>query len=128
GAATLFVSVAPAASVEGGSENTDPNANAGVDTDGDGIIDGSGDTDGDGIIDGPGVPVGSATGGGGGGTPTYTGNLSLEYGDNHHLVILRELPDVKYFVVQGPVNWVIGLDSVRPFRVDRAENPPRIMI
>jgi hypothetical protein len=59
---------------------------------------------------------------------TYPGNLSLEYGDHHHLVIVRELPDTKTADGQDTVNWVIGLDSVRPFRVDRAENPPRIMV
>jgi hypothetical protein len=59
---------------------------------------------------------------------TYPGNLSLEYGDHHHLVIVRELPDAKDAVGQETVNWVIGLDSVRPFRVDRATNPPRITI
>lgn len=59
---------------------------------------------------------------------TYTGNLSLSYGDHHHLVIVRELPDAKDPAGQDTVNWVIGLDSVRPFRVDRAENPPRVMI
>ncbi len=59
---------------------------------------------------------------------TYAGNLSLEYGDHHHLVIVRELPDGKTAYGQDTVNWVIGLDSVRPFRVDRAENPPRVMV
>jgi hypothetical protein len=54
---------------------------------------------------------------------TYPGNLSLEYGDHHHLEIVRELPDGK-----RTVNWVIGLDSVRPFRVDRAGNPPRVTV
>jgi hypothetical protein len=127
GTAHLMVSVAPAASVEGGGGNTDPNVEAGVDADGDGIIDGSGDTDGDGIIDGPGVPVDSG-GGGATGTPTYTGNLSLEYGDHHHLVIVRELPDAKDLLGQDTVNCVIGLDSGRPFRVDRADNPPRVTI
>ena len=127
GTATLFVSIAPAASVEGGS-TPDPNVQEGVDADGDGIIDGSGDTDGDGIVDGPGVPVGQGGGGSASGTPTYTGNLSLEYGDHHHLVIVRELPDGKDFIGQDTVNWVIGLDSLRPFRVDRAENPTRVMI
>lgn len=58
---------------------------------------------------------------------TYSGNLSLEYGDHHHLVIVRELPDTQAFG-QSSVNWVIGLDSERPFRVDRAANPPRVMI
>jgi hypothetical protein len=50
---------------------------------------------------------------------TYTGNLSLAYGDHHHLVIVRELPDGKDPAGQDTVNWVIGLDGVRPFRVDR---------
>ena len=50
---------------------------------------------------------------------TYTGNLSLEYGDHHHLQIVRELPDGKDAAGQDTVNWVIGLDSLRPFRVDR---------
>jgi hypothetical protein len=59
---------------------------------------------------------------------TYTGNLSLEYGDHHHLVIVRELPDGKDPAGQDSVNWAIGLDSVRPFRVDRVDNPPRVMI
>jgi hypothetical protein len=48
---------------------------------------------------------------------TYTGNLALEYGDHHHLQIVRKLPDA-----QNTVVWVIGLDSVRPFRVDRSED------
>jgi hypothetical protein len=59
---------------------------------------------------------------------TYTGNLSLDYGDHHHLAIVRELPDAKDPAGQDTVNWVIGLDSLRPFRVDRADNPPRVMI
>jgi hypothetical protein len=59
---------------------------------------------------------------------TYTGNLSLDYGDHHHLVIVRELPDGKDAAGQDTVNWVIGLDSPRPFRVDRAGNPPRVTI
>src|SRR4051794_18167507 len=49
---------------------------------------------------------------------TYTGNLSLDYGDHHHLQIVRRLPDAPDTVV-----WVIGLDSLRPFRVDRSEDP-----
>ena len=58
------------------------------------------------------------------GTPsTYDGNLSLEYGDHRHLQIVRKLPDG-----QNTVVWVIGLDSVRPFRVDRAEDPTRITV
>jgi hypothetical protein len=59
---------------------------------------------------------------------TYAGNLSLEYGDHHHLQIVRELPDGKDAAAQETVNWVIGLDAVRPFRVDRAANPPRVTI
>jgi hypothetical protein len=79
GAATLFVSIAPAASV---------------------------DTS---VPDSP--------------QQTYTGNLSLSYGDHHHLEIVRELPDGKDPAGQDTVNWVIGLDSVRPFRVDRSRDP-----
>ncbi len=54
---------------------------------------------------------------------TYLGDLSLRYGDHHHLQIVRELPD-------GPdsIVWVIGLDGTRPFVVDRAENPPRVTV
>ena len=54
---------------------------------------------------------------------TYDGNLSLEYGDHSHLQIVRKLPDA-----QNTVVWVIGLDSVRPFRVDRAADPPRVTV
>jgi hypothetical protein len=54
---------------------------------------------------------------------TYLGNLSLEYGDHHHLQIVRKLPDAESAVV-----WVIGLDAPRPFRVDRAANPPRVTV
>jgi hypothetical protein len=50
---------------------------------------------------------------------TYTGNLSLAYGEHRHLEIVRELPDGKDAAGKDTVNWVIGLDSVRPFRVDR---------
>jgi hypothetical protein len=54
---------------------------------------------------------------------TYTGNVSLEYGEHQHLQIVRELPDATNTVV-----WVIGLDSVRPFRVDRAQDPRRVTV
>ncbi|MFI5053628.1 MAG: hypothetical protein ACHQDE_04645 [Acidimicrobiia bacterium] len=54
---------------------------------------------------------------------TYTGNLSLAYGDHHHLQIVRKLPDGS-----NTVEWVIGLDGRRPFLVDRAENPARITV
>ncbi len=54
---------------------------------------------------------------------TYGGNLSLEYGDHHHLQIVRELPDGR-----NTVRWVIGLDGVRPFRVDRAADPTRVTV
>ena len=47
----------------------------------------------------------------------------LEYGEHHHLQIVRELPDTA-----DTVMWVIGLDSVRPFRVDRAEDPRRVTV
>jgi len=47
---------------------------------------------------------------------TYLGNLALQYGDHHHLEIVRELPDGKTPDGQDTVNWVIGLDATRPFR------------
>jgi hypothetical protein len=50
--------------------------------------------------------------------PTYLGNLLLRYGEHHHLMIVRELPDV-----DGGIHWVIGLDSKRPFAVDAARYP-----
>ena len=59
---------------------------------------------------------------------TYTGNLSLLYDGQHHLEIVRELPDAKGADGQDTVNWVIGLDAMRPFRVDRASNPPRVIV
>jgi hypothetical protein len=55
--------------------------------------------------------------------PTYTGNLLLDYGEHHHLVIVRKLPDG-----DNTVQWVIGLDGVRPFVVDRAPDPSRIAV
>jgi hypothetical protein len=54
---------------------------------------------------------------------TYKGNLSLSYGDHHHLQIVRKLPDV-----DNTVTWVIGLDGPRPFVVDRAEDPPSVSV
>ncbi len=54
---------------------------------------------------------------------TYTGNLSLEYGDHNHLQIVRKLPDGN-----NTVSWVIGLDAVRPFIVDRAKDPTTITV
>jgi hypothetical protein len=47
---------------------------------------------------------------------TYKGNLALSYGEHHHLQMVRKL-----FDGTDTVRWVIGLDSVRPFRVDRAQ-------
>jgi hypothetical protein len=54
---------------------------------------------------------------------TYSGNLLLQYGDHHHLVVVRKFDDVL-----GTVRWVIGLDARRPFLVDSAANPTRISI
>jgi hypothetical protein len=58
-----------------------------------------------------------------GNPPTYTGNTILGYGEHHHLVIVRRLPDG-----DNTVQWVIGLDEVRPFVVDRAPDPSRIAV
>ena len=54
---------------------------------------------------------------------TYFGNLSLQYGDHHHLVLVRKFDDAL-----GSVRWVIALDGKRPFLVDSAANPTRISI
>lgn len=54
---------------------------------------------------------------------TYMGNLALGYGDHHHLQIVRKLRDGENRVI-----WVIGLDSRRPFLVDRATDPARITV
>ena len=54
---------------------------------------------------------------------TYRGNLRLSYGENHHLEIVQKLPDVL-----GAIEWVIGLDSERPFVVDSAAGPPRVSV
>ena len=68
------------------------------------------------------VPAASTDASIDGNPSTYAGNLSLAYGDHHHLQIVRELPDGKDAAGQETVNWVIGLDSTRPFRVDRYED------
>ncbi|MFN8025802.1 MAG: hypothetical protein U0W40_05400 [Acidimicrobiia bacterium] len=54
---------------------------------------------------------------------TYKGNLRLSYGATHHLQIVEKTCDG-----DGTVNWVIGLDSVRPFVVDRAVDPIRVSV
>jgi hypothetical protein len=54
---------------------------------------------------------------------TYKGNLRLAYGPTHHLQIVQKLCDG-----DGTVTWVIGLDGVRPFVVDRATDPIRVSI
>ena len=54
---------------------------------------------------------------------TYLGNLTLLYGEHHHLQIVRKLADG-----ENTVNWIIGLDGVRPFIVDAAEYPTRITV
>lgn len=54
---------------------------------------------------------------------TYFGNLLLQYGEHHHLVLVRKFDDHL-----GSVRWVIALDERRPFRVDSAADPPRITV
>ena len=54
---------------------------------------------------------------------TYRGNLRLQYRGAHHLEIVQKTCDG-----EGTVNWIIGLDGVRPFVVDRAENPSRVNV
>jgi len=54
---------------------------------------------------------------------TYFGNLLLQYGEHHHLVLVRKFVDVL-----GAVRWVIALDAERPFLVDSAVDPTRITV
>jgi hypothetical protein len=54
---------------------------------------------------------------------TYKGNLRLSYGQTHHLQIVQKTCDG-----DQTVNWVIGLDGVRPFVVDRAVDPIRVSV
>jgi hypothetical protein len=54
---------------------------------------------------------------------TYRGNLRLSYEGEHHLQIVQKTCDS-----DGAVNWIIGLDSVRPFVVDRAQDPSRVNV
>jgi hypothetical protein len=54
---------------------------------------------------------------------TYFGNLFLQYGAHHHLVLVRKLVDVP-----GGVRWIIALDAERPFLVDSAVDPTRITV
>lgn len=54
---------------------------------------------------------------------TYRGNLRLSYGRTHHLQIVQKTCDG-----DGTVNWIIGLDGVRPFVVDRAVDPIRVSV
>jgi hypothetical protein len=52
---------------------------------------------------------------------TYLGNLRLSLRGTHHTCIVRHLADGL-----GTVNWLIGLDTKRPFTVDAYNNPPRV--
>jgi hypothetical protein len=53
---------------------------------------------------------------------TYLGNLRLALSpDMHHTCIVRHMEDGL-----GTVNWLIGLDTKRPFTVDAYNNPPRV--
>jgi hypothetical protein len=52
---------------------------------------------------------------------TYLGNLRLALRGMHHTCIVRHMADGL-----GTVNWLIGLDTKRPFTVDAYNNPPRV--
>jgi hypothetical protein len=52
---------------------------------------------------------------------TYLGNLRLSLRNMHHTCIVRHMEDGL-----GTVNWLIGLDTKRPFTVDAYNNPPRV--
>jgi hypothetical protein len=57
------------------------------------------------------------------GEPTYTGRESIDPSGLNHLSEAR--------IVQGPegvTQWVLGLDSERPFTIDAASAPPRMTV
>ncbi len=56
---------------------------------------------------------------------TYPGNLRLTLVDMHHTEIVRL---IKENDGENVVRWLIGLDTKRPFTVDAANNPPRVIV
>lgn len=54
---------------------------------------------------------------------TYRGNLRLRLDGMHHTEIVRKLLDE-----EDKVTWMIGLDEKRPFTVDAANRPPRVIV
>jgi hypothetical protein len=56
---------------------------------------------------------------------TYPGNLRLTLNDMHHTEIVRL---IKENDGENVVRWLIGLDTKRPFTVDAANNPPRVIV
>jgi hypothetical protein len=54
---------------------------------------------------------------------TYRGNLRLAYDASNHLQIVQKVTDGV-----DSVQWVIGLDSVRPYIVDSAKDPTRVSV
>lgn len=55
----------------------------------------------------------------------YPGNLRLSLTDMHHTEIVRL---IKENDGENVVRWLIGLDTKRPFTVDAANNPPRVIV
>ena len=56
---------------------------------------------------------------------TYKGNLRLTLTDMHQTKIVRLLMENDGENVE---RWLIGLDTKRPFTVDAANNPPRVIV
>jgi hypothetical protein len=54
---------------------------------------------------------------------TYLGNLRLRLENMNHTQLVCKRPDG-----ENTVSWMIGLDSKRPFTVDAASAPPRVIV
>jgi hypothetical protein len=57
------------------------------------------------------------------GKPTYTGSKSIRVADGNHVQSIVETGDF-----EGVLNWVIGLDSKRPFSVEATATPRRQLV
>jgi hypothetical protein len=54
---------------------------------------------------------------------TYLGNLRLRLENMNHTQLVCKRPEG-----ENTVSWMIGLDSKRPFTVDAASGPPRVIV
>jgi hypothetical protein len=55
--------------------------------------------------------------------PTYTGSKSIQVSNANHVQSIVETGDF-----EGVLNWVIGLDTKRPFSVEATATPRRQLV